>query len=98
MKKSSFAWTNYLYLLPAVLLVAVFFATSIVYTVRLSFYEYDGFSAMRFVGIENYRHLFQDVNFKISFMNTVIWVVFSLVFTLALPLLLAVFIKNECFA
>ncbi|MEC2343636.1 sugar ABC transporter permease [Paenibacillus barengoltzii] len=95
MKKSNIAWTNYLYLLPAVLLVAVFFATSIVYTVRLSFYEYDGFSVMRFVGIENYRHLFQDANFKISLMNTVIWVVFSLVFTLALPLLLAVFIKNS---
>ncbi|WP_178021532.1 carbohydrate ABC transporter permease [uncultured Paenibacillus sp.] len=95
MKKSSFVWTNYLYLLPAVLLVAVFFVTSIVYTLRLSFYEYDGFSAMRFVGMENYRYLFQDANFKISFMNTVIWVVFSLLFTLALPLLLAILITNS---
>ncbi|MGG6310284.1 carbohydrate ABC transporter permease [Paenibacillus macerans] len=95
MKKSNFVWTNYLYLLPAVLLVAVFFVTSIVYTVRLSFYEYDGFSAMRFVGVENYRYLFQDANFKISLMNTVIWVVFSLLFTLALPLLLAILITNS---
>ncbi|GJM79125.1 permease [Paenibacillus sp. HMSSN-139] len=95
MKKRNFAWTNYLYLLPAVLLVAVFFVTSIVYTLRLSFYEYDGFSAMRFVGVENYRYLFQDANFKISLMNTVIWVAFSLLFTLALPLLLAVLITNS---
>lgn len=95
MKKSNFVWTNYLYLLPAVLLVSVFFVTSIVYTLRLSFFEYDGFSAMRFVGMENYRHLFQDANFKISFMNTVIWVVFSLLFTLALPLLLAILITNS---
>ncbi|ANS75704.1 ABC transporter permease [Paenibacillus yonginensis] len=95
MKKINFAWTNYLYLLPAVLLVAVFFITSIVYTIRLSFYEYDGFSTMRFVGLENYLYLFRDANFKISLMNTVIWVVFSLLFTLALPLLLAILITNS---
>ncbi|GGA34717.1 carbohydrate ABC transporter permease [Paenibacillus physcomitrellae] len=95
MKKINFAWTNYLYLLPAVLLVAVFFVTSIVYTIRLSFYEYDGFSTMRFVGLENYLYLFRDANFKISLMNTVIWVVFSLLFTLALPLLLAILITNS---
>lgn len=81
--------------MPAVLLVAVFFVTSIVYTVHLSFYEYDGFSTMRFVGLENYLYLFQDENFKISFMNTVIWVVFSLFFALALPLLLAILITNS---
>ena len=95
MKKSKFVWIDYLYLMPAVLLVAVFFVTSIVYTIRLSFYEYDGFSAMRFVGLENYLYLFQDANFKISLMNTVIWVVFSLFFTLALPLLLAILITNS---
>ena len=95
MKKSNFVWSHYLYLMPAVLLVAVFFVTSIVYTVHLSFYEYDGFSTMRFVGLENYLYLFQDENFKISFMNTVIWVVFSLFFALALPLLLAILITNS---
>jgi len=95
LKKSNFVWSHYLYLMPAVLLVAVFFVTSIVYTVHLSFYEYDGFSTMRFVGLENYLYLFQDENFKISFMNTVIWVVFSLFFALALPLLLAILITNS---
>lgn len=98
MKKNKLVWTNYLYLLPAVLLVAVFFITSIVYTVHLSFYEYDGFSAMRFVGLANYVNLFQDANFKISLMNTVIWVVFSLFSSLALPLLLAILITNSSWA
>lgn len=97
-KKKSFSLKNYkdyLYVAPAVLFVTVFFISSIVYVFRLSFFEWDGFSDMAFVGIDNYMALFKDKNFLISIMNTLIWVASSLVLSLALPLLFAILITNS---
>jgi multiple sugar transport system permease protein len=93
--KSASSWTDYLYLAPAILLVAVFFISSIVYTVYLSFQNWDGFSQMTFAGISNYIRLFHDPNFKISVMNTVIWVVCSLVVSLVIPLIFAILISKS---
>lgn len=87
--------TDYLYLLPAVLFVGCFFISSIVFTIGLSFFEWDGFSSMSFVGFSNYIKLFQDPNFKISCINTVIWVVCSLGVSLLIPLLLAILVTNS---
>ncbi len=89
------SWTNYLYLLPAVLLIGVFFVSSIFYTGWLSFFESDGFSPPVFTGLENYRYLFQDPNFSISLINTLIWVVSSLVISFAIPLMLAILITQS---
>jgi ABC-type sugar transport system permease subunit len=86
---------DYLYLLPAVILVVGFFVTSIGYTVALSFFSWDGVSEMVFVGIHNYIDIFNDNNFWISVVNTVYWVVFSLLLNLVLPLLLAILIVNS---
>lgn len=83
-------WTNYLYLLPAVLFVGIFFISSIFYTGWLSFYESDGFSELRFVGFDNYLYLFRDANFMTSLTNTLLWVVCSLVISFAIPLLMAI--------
>ena len=94
-RKKGTGWnTDYLYLLPAVIFVGVFFVSSIIVTIRLSFYEWDGFSPMEYVGISNYIRLFKDSNFLISCMNTVIWVVCSLLVSLVVPLFFAIFIKN----
>ncbi len=92
MTKRVEGWTNYLYLLPAVILVAVFFISSIFYTFRLSFFESDGFSEPVFVGLKNYAYLFADSNFMISIMNTVIWVICSFIISVVIPLLLAILI------
>ncbi len=86
---------NYLYLMPAVILTGVFFITSIFYTIYLSFHSWDGFSPLEFVGLNNYRYLFQDANFRISVMNTVIWVVCSLLISLVIPLFFAILISRS---
>ncbi len=93
-RKQPRTWTHYLYLMPAVLLVGVFFFTSIIYTGWLSFYEADGFSDPVFVGLENYRYLFRDPNFATSLTNTLIWVLCSLVISFVIPLLLAILITK----
>lgn len=98
-KKKKIKWnSDYLYLLPAVVFVGGFFISSIIFTVYLSFYEWDGFSAMNFTGLSNYFRLFRDSNFLISCMNTIIWVVCSLVVSLVIPLLFAILISNSSHA
>ncbi|MEG0368982.1 MAG: sugar ABC transporter permease [Hungatella sp.] len=87
--------TDYIYLMPAVLFIGGFFVSSILFTVNLSFFEWDGFSPMKFVGIANYVKLFRDPNFIISCLNTIIWVVCSLVVSLVVPLLLAILITKS---
>jgi ABC-type sugar transport system permease subunit len=89
------SWTDYLYIAPAVLLVTTFFISSIIYTGFLSFHNWDGFSSMTFAGFSNYILLFKDPNFRISAMNTIIWVVCSLVVSLVFPLILAIFISKS---
>ncbi|MGN1142389.1 MAG: carbohydrate ABC transporter permease [Oliverpabstia sp.] len=97
-KKKSFSlkqYKDYLYIAPAVLFVTVFFISSIIYAFSLSFFEWDGFSAMKFVGFQNYLDLFRDKNFLTSVMNTIIWVASSLVLSFALPLLFAIMITKS---
>ena len=86
---------NYLYIMPSAILIIVFFISSIFYTFYLSFNEWDGFSPKEFVGFDNYIYLFHDVNFRISLMNTLIWVVCSLVISLVIPLFLAILIDKS---
>lgn len=94
-RKQASSWTDYLYLAPAVILVAVFFVSSTFYTVFLSFQNWDGFSPMTSAGFSNYINLFQDPNFKVSVMNTLIWVVCSLVTSLVIPLIFAILISKS---
>ena len=88
-------WKDYLYIAPAVLFVGIFFVSSIFYTLHMSFHSWDGFSDMVFIGLSNYKALFQDENFIISVINTAIWVVSSMVTTVILPLVLAIMITQS---
>ncbi|MDR2363613.1 MAG: sugar ABC transporter permease [Spirochaetaceae bacterium] len=88
---------NYVYLLPAVLFIGLFFIFSIVFTSYISFFEWDGFSSMRFVGFQNYVSIFSDPNFLLSIANTLIWVLSSLILSVLIPLLFAILITNSSF-
>lgn len=88
-------WTNYLYLMPAVILIGVYFVTSIIYTGWLSFQEADGFSKPVFVGFANYVYLFKDPNFTTSLINTLVWVFSSLVISVVIPLFMAILITKS---
>lgn len=87
--------TNYFYILPAVSMIVVFFISSIVYTAFLSFQKWDGVGTMQFVGIKNYLALFYDSNFLTSVINTVVWVVSSMLISFLIPLLFAVMLVNS---
>lgn len=94
-KKKKGTWKNYLYLMPAVLLIGIFFITSIIFTVQTSFFEWDGITDMKFVGFDNYISLFHDPNFRISVLNTIAWVFGSLIISFVIPLIFAILITNS---
>jgi len=94
-KKKKAKWTDYLYIMPAVILVVTYFVSSMLYTTYLSFFDWDGIGEKIFVGFQNYVSLFADSNFLISLMNTLIWVVASLVTSMVIPFVLAAMITRS---
>ncbi|MDR0637884.1 MAG: sugar ABC transporter permease [Spirochaetaceae bacterium] len=49
----------------------------------------NGFTAMRFAGLQNFMRMFRDSNFKIAFINTIVYTFGTVPATIALSLLLA---------
>jgi ABC-type sugar transport system permease subunit len=76
----------YLYLAPAVLLVGIMLLYPAVSTLVLSFTDWDGLTAPRFIALENYRRLLADPSFVGSLLNTVIWVAATLLLPVAIGL------------
>jgi len=65
------------------------------YLVRLSFYQWDGITQMKFIGLENYARLLQDPIWWKSLKNTMIYVVAKLVIELSLALGAAVVLNSK---
>jgi ABC-type sugar transport system permease subunit len=82
----------YLYLLPAVVFVAVFLLYPAVYTFYISLTKWNGLTAPQFIGLENYRQFLEDPVFRTSLFNTIFWVIGTILFPvlwgLAMALLL----------
>jgi ABC-type sugar transport system permease subunit len=80
----------YLFLLPAVALVAGFLLWPFARTLYLSFTDYDGSSSPSWVGFDNYRALLDDRVLNDAFVNTLIWVLGTLLLPVGIGLLIAV--------
>ncbi len=80
----------YLYILPGLALYAVFVLYPIVQTVRYSFYEWTGFSAPVFIGLDNYRALLSDARFLSALGNNFYFILFYTI----LPILLGLFLTS----
>jgi multiple sugar transport system permease protein len=97
MKKNSFKenMTGYLFIAPQLLLFLVFLVYPIIEGIRLSLFRINYLDQV-FVGLDNYRTLFQDPVFVKSTVNTVIFVIFIVALTVAFALFVsaAVFDKN----
>jgi len=80
----------YLFLLPALLLVGVLLLWPFTRTVLLSFTDSSGASGGSFVGLDNYTRLASDPVLGDAMVNTLLWVVGTLVLPVGLGLLVAV--------
>ncbi len=94
------AWVNreqvsaWLYLMPAMVLLSVFFFYP---TVRLfidSFYEWDGMGERFYLGFENYQMLFSDEEFWQTVWNSFVFIIGSVPTGMAVSLGLALLIQK----
>jgi ABC-type sugar transport system permease subunit len=74
---------------PAVLLVALLLYAPFLYTLVLSFTEYDGLTDPRWVGLDNFARFFDDPALGTSVRNTLFWVAGTMVLPVGLGLLIA---------
>ena len=83
---------NLLYI-PALIIVLVFVLYPLIRSIQTSFYNWNGYSPVkRFIGFDNYIDLIKDENFRISFINSILYgfgsTILQNVFGLALALFL----------
>lgn len=78
-KKKGYVWQEiyknrvaYVYIAPFFILFLIFSLFPIAAGFGLSFFRWDGMSAMHFIGIENYSNLFKDILFWKAFSNTLV--------------------------
>ncbi|HPZ15396.1 MAG TPA: sugar ABC transporter permease [Sphaerochaeta sp.] len=82
-----------LYLLPGLAIYVLFVLIPVVQTIILSFMEWSGMGAKRFVGLANYIELFGDPIFFRSLANNAVLVLFIMVLPTLLGLALATIIE-----
>jgi raffinose/stachyose/melibiose transport system permease protein len=88
----------YLYILPALLVYAIFVLYPILRTFWLSFNEWTGFTNPVFTGLDNYQQLLHDDVFLTALANNVKFIVFYTVFPIVIGLLLtAVMTRRQLF-
>lgn len=89
--------SQFLFLLPALLLISVFVIYPLFLAVRYSFTDYYLLkpNEITFVGLDNYIELFQDRYAKQSFINTGKYVIYIVPLQVALSLFLAILIAKK---
>jgi raffinose/stachyose/melibiose transport system permease protein len=78
-----------LYVLPTLIINVVIIAIPALLTVMLAFFEWDGISDPVFVGLDNFRALWDDSVFWTALTNNIIWTVIFLIVPIAMGLLAA---------
>ena len=88
--------TIVLFLLPALLLYAVFLIYPIVQSTRYSLYEWNGFGALdEFVGLDNFRDVWSDDRFRDAMKHNGVIVLLTLVVQLPAALALAMLVNAK---
>lgn len=79
----------YLYILPAVVIFALFIGTPLVRSATFSLYEWDGLGSSTWVGLDNYAAVFTDAALRGAFLHALVLIGFYAVIPVLLGLLLA---------
>ncbi|MFF2324618.1 MULTISPECIES: carbohydrate ABC transporter permease [unclassified Streptomyces] len=74
---------------PALLHAALWIGLPVVASVALAFTKYDVLTAPQFVGLDNFRDMWEDAVFRKSIVNTVVYTFFTVPFGMMLGLLVA---------
>jgi ABC-type sugar transport system permease subunit len=93
-RSHGYQWSARGFVAPGVLLVAVLLYLPLLWTVFLSFTEYDGLGDPEWVGLDNFGEMFADPGFLGSLGNTLLWVAGTLLIPVGLGLVLALMTWN----
>lgn len=97
-RKSTTVWRNrmtaYTFLLPNMIGFLAFILVPVIASFFMSFTSWNGFGNIKFIGLDNYIKLLNDANFKISLMNSILFMVISVPVTLFLAVLIAVVLNR----
>ncbi len=86
----------YLMITPMLIGFLLFTIYPIIYVIRWSFYDYDGFSSALFIGINNFVRLFcRDGNYWNSVLNTFIVTIGKMALEIPISLILAVLLNTK---
>ena len=89
-------YAPYLFLLPAVILLVVFFFIPFFQTIGLSFYDYSkSIYNPSFVGLQNYTNIIHSPLFYKVMGNTFLFLVLAVPFLVVFPLFLAILINQK---
>ena len=84
----------YLYILPSLILLAIFYIYPILNNFYLSFFKWDLINPKKFVGIDNFMTLFQNKTFATIFFNTLLYMFGSVSITVATALFMSVWLNK----
>lgn len=88
--------TPWLFLLPGLVMFLLYVILPIFQSILISFYEWDGLTVAKYIGLANYHELWQDDAFYTSLKNNLIWLI---LYMLAIPagLTIALFLNQTVF-
>lgn len=84
----------YLYIAPAVLVLAAFIVAPLVQTFQYSFYDWNGIGASTWAGLKNYAAVFTDVQLRDSFLHVSVLLLFYAALPVVLGLALTIVLSH----
>lgn len=86
---------GYIFILPVVLGLGIFYMAPSAASLFLSFTSWDGMSAPNFIGFENFQNLMKDEKFTRSMLNTMLYTFGTVPLSIAFATLLAVLLNQK---
>lgn len=93
-QKTRYQWSARGFIAPGVLLIAVLLYLPLLWTVFLSFTDYNGLGSPDWIGFDNYVEMFTDGDFVTSVLNTLLWVIGTLIIPVGIGLAVALLTWN----
>lgn len=93
--------TGYAFILPNMIGVFIFTFIPVIFSLVISFTDWKftkGVGNWNWIGLENYTKMWSDKWFTDSLIHTILYAVVTVIFTLAIAIVLAVLIDKFCFA
>lgn len=86
-----------MFLVPSIILFALFYAVPIIEVVVTSFCNWQFIDEPTFAGLKNYMYLFKDPDFRVAVINTIKWVVLQCVIQVPLAVIVALVLSKKPF-